>query len=312
MKKLILALTLLAVSSSAMAEWTAVYGDGNSTSYVDPALISKKGDIASLTSLGDFTEYSRFMSIKFASVKTQREFDCKNKKYRIIGYTTFAGHMGKGNIVSQNTDSSSYWSGEVKAYSESKDLLDIACATKKINELAWSSNKANENAIIDAQILKAIRLLGEITDKKLMPLDFELLIRGTDITIMSGKLLYDSNDNDAERESLIASKARYDYLKSSAQETKKQISYLLRFLTTRLKMKSHSDKVHIASFLQSDSYEVLGAIDDLLKQSSQLNKSLLIPDVQSDTKYLTFVSDYKSALMEINGAIISNPRAFKP
>jgi hypothetical protein len=300
MKKLILALTLLAVSSSAMAEWIAVYGDGNSISYVDPALISKKGDIASLTSLGDFTEYSRFMSIKFASVKTEREFDCKNKKYRIIGYTTFAGHMGKGSVVSQNTDSLSSWSREVEAHSDSKDLLDIACANKKISELAWSSNKANENALNDAQTIKAIRLLVEITDRKLQTLEFELGNALTSLLIMD------------DRESFRASYDRYEYLNSSVSESKKQILYLLRFLTTRLKMKSQSDKVHIASYLQNDSYEALRAIEDLLKQSSQLNKSLLIPDVQSDTKYLAFVSDYKTALMEINGAIISNPRAFKP
>jgi hypothetical protein len=115
-----------------------------------------------------------------------------------------------------------------------------------------------------------------------------------------------------DRESFRASYDRYEYLNSSVSESKKQILYLLRFLTTRLKMKSQSDKVHIASYLQNDSYEALRAIEDLLKQSSQLNKSLLIPDVQSDTKYLAFVSDYKTALMEINGAIISNPRAFKP
>jgi hypothetical protein len=312
MKKLILAISLLAVSSSAMAQWIAVYGDGNSISYVDPALISKKGDIASLTSLGDFTEYSRFMSIKFASVKTQREFDCKNKKYRTIGYTTFAGHMGKGIVVSQNTDSLSSWSGEVKAHSESMDLLDIACATKKISELAWSNNKANENALNDAHTIKAIRLLGEITDKKLQTLEFELSNAQTSLSIMSSRLLLEPSSTDAQRESLFASYDRYKYLNSSVSESKKQILYLLRFLTTRLKMKSQSDKVHIASYLQNDSYEVLRAIDDLLKQSSQINESLLIPDAQSDPKYVTFVSDYKSALMEINGAIISNPRAFKP
>ena len=315
MKKLILALSLLAVSSSAMAQWIAVYGDGNSISYVDPALISKKGDIASLTSLGDFTEYSRFMSIKFASGKTQREFDCKNKKYRIIGYTTFAGHMGKGSVVSQNTDSLSSWSRVVEAHSDSKDLLDIACANKKISELAWSSNKANENVLNDAQTIKAIRQLGEITDKKLESLEFELSNAQTSLLIMSSRLLIEPSATDAERESFKASKASYDrykYLNSSVSESKKQILYLLRFLTTRLKMKSQSDKVHIASYLQNDSYEVLRAIDDLLKQSSQINESLLIPDAQSDPKYVTFVSDYKAALMEIKAAIISNPRAFKP
>ena len=94
MRKTILTMLLAVVSSSAAAEWVEVYPyEERWINYVDPATISKAGDIVTMLSLGDRKERP---SNKYGSVKFVIEYDCKKKQYRILDTSYHSGNMGGG------------------------------------------------------------------------------------------------------------------------------------------------------------------------------------------------------------------------
>lgn len=116
--RVVLILLLSAVSSNAMAEWAAVTAIRSQESpeiqiaYVDPASIHKDGNLVNMWVLVDHQSgLSRemehrldniFSSAKGAitkSWKVQDEFDCKDKKLRMLSYTGYADHMGNGAII---------------------------------------------------------------------------------------------------------------------------------------------------------------------------------------------------------------------
>jgi hypothetical protein len=80
MRKMILILLLAVVSSNAMAEWVAVNRSKYATGYANPATIVKDGNIAKMWSLVDCKTITRFIGgPPFMSIKSQEEFDCKEK-----------------------------------------------------------------------------------------------------------------------------------------------------------------------------------------------------------------------------------------
>jgi len=118
MRKFTLMLLLSLVSSSAMAEWVkiAVIHSQQSpeiqTAYVDPVTIQKNGNLVSMSVLVDHQSGlstavgSKIMAI-FSSAKgnikkswkVQDEFDCGNRKLRMLSYVAYLEQMGKGEII---------------------------------------------------------------------------------------------------------------------------------------------------------------------------------------------------------------------
>jgi len=101
MKKLLLTLLLTVVSSNAMAEWVYVTetkkekekADGF-IAYADPTSIRKTGNRVKMWSLGDYKITREEFGV--TSSKSQDEYDCKEKKKRVLFISFYSGHMGKG------------------------------------------------------------------------------------------------------------------------------------------------------------------------------------------------------------------------
>ena len=99
MKKLLLTLMLVVVSSSAMAEWVKVSEDKLVTAYADPTTIRKLGDKVKMWALWDYSTAQEGDSKPYMSVRIQNEYNCKEETDRQIYATTFSGNMLEGNKI---------------------------------------------------------------------------------------------------------------------------------------------------------------------------------------------------------------------
>jgi hypothetical protein len=106
MKKLLLTLMLVVVSSSAMAEWAEVgwAEDGNATFYADPATIRKSSNKVKMWNMLDYKigtviklSYQSYIYVR--SLRRQTEYDCKEEKQRILYVDLLSGNMGSGETV---------------------------------------------------------------------------------------------------------------------------------------------------------------------------------------------------------------------
>ena len=109
MLKLVLALLLTVVSMSAQAEWHSIYSDDNFSIYADSSTITRSGDLVKMWSLYDFKVAEAIpTSNPSQSQKTQKEFDCRTRKFRQLHMILFSGNMGKGNAITTN-DQTADW-----------------------------------------------------------------------------------------------------------------------------------------------------------------------------------------------------------
>jgi len=106
MRKVILLMLLAVESSSAMAEWVKVSSsdDGNATAYVDSSTILKNGSKVEIWTLLDFRIAKTTGGKTYLSTRQQNEFDCKERKRRLLTYSLYSGNMGSGNVVYENSN----------------------------------------------------------------------------------------------------------------------------------------------------------------------------------------------------------------
>ena len=131
MKKLLLTLVLVIVSNSAMAEWVkvAVSGEGveeadSMTAYADPDTIRKTSNRVKMWMLTDYKITGEESGV--TSARQKGEYDCKEKKERILFIVFYSGHMNKG-----ETDLIHNVRGDWKPIlqgSVSEIMLEYACA----------------------------------------------------------------------------------------------------------------------------------------------------------------------------------------
>ena len=98
-----LLITLLVLSSGPVyAEWVAVeknyLSPGLQTVYVDPDTIRREGNLVTLWQLNDFKwmQGNPKGTPRFLSTKTHKQFDCAEKRLRLLAFTEFSRRMGTG------------------------------------------------------------------------------------------------------------------------------------------------------------------------------------------------------------------------
>ena len=124
--------TLLFLSSApAYAEWQAVEKDyllpGLQTVCVDPDSIRREGNLVTMWQLIDFTwmQGNPRGPTRFFSTKTHKQFDCAEKRLRLLAYTEFSHHMGTG-IATNGYVNKDNWL-PVEAASISHALWEVVC-----------------------------------------------------------------------------------------------------------------------------------------------------------------------------------------
>jgi hypothetical protein len=98
----LLLITLLVLSSAtAYAEWVLVAKDktkGGMTRYVELDTILREGERVKMWALFDYKTVQTKMGALFLSKRGQRQFDCIDKRTRLLSVTWFLGNMGTGDI----------------------------------------------------------------------------------------------------------------------------------------------------------------------------------------------------------------------
>ena len=128
-KKIGVILLLAVVSSSAAAGWVNVGGNEIYTAYADPATIRKSGNMVKMRNLADFkTVQASDKGKPFMSQKMQSEYNCKEKRTRLLDFTWHSGNMGRGEIVLSGSGPSEW--EQVTSLSGNAILWKLACGKR--------------------------------------------------------------------------------------------------------------------------------------------------------------------------------------
>ncbi len=94
-------LVVAVVSGSAAADWTAVgSGDYIASAYADKATVRRNGAVATMSGLYDFRRQDFTPEGKgLFSTVVLREYDCGQRRVRLLSSIDFAGAMGAGEVV---------------------------------------------------------------------------------------------------------------------------------------------------------------------------------------------------------------------
>jgi hypothetical protein len=126
MRKAILTLVLAIASSIAAAEWIEVTRDEISVTYADPGTIGRAGEVMKMWTLLDFkAAQARPYGTPYMSQKTQHEYDCKEKRARIVQVLRYSENMGGGDVVPADSDAEEW--KPVATGSVIEKLWGIAC-----------------------------------------------------------------------------------------------------------------------------------------------------------------------------------------
>ena len=133
-----LLITLLVLSSvPAYAEWVAVekpyLSPGLQTVYVDPDSIRREGNLVTMWQLIDFKWMQGnqgmgplgFGPHRFFSTKTHKQFDCAEKRLRLLAFMEFSGRMGTGIPAKGYVDNSNWIRVEPESINHA--LWEVAC-----------------------------------------------------------------------------------------------------------------------------------------------------------------------------------------
>jgi hypothetical protein len=133
-----LLITLLHLSSGTLyAEWVAIekkyQSPGLQTVYIDPATIRREGDLVTIWQLTDYKWAQGNVGLgrfgmdpsRFLSTKTHKQFDCAEKRLRLLAYSEFLRHMGTGRRNDGYVDQDNWL--PVEPGSINQALWEVAC-----------------------------------------------------------------------------------------------------------------------------------------------------------------------------------------
>lgn len=122
-------LVLAFVAGTAAADWTPVGGTPSIfTAYADKASIKRSGDGVQMLGLYDLLMADLSADGQpYGSTVVLREYDCREKRVRLLAYVDYAGHMGQGRVVSPvGAKGPDHWDPVVPGALD-ETLLAIAC-----------------------------------------------------------------------------------------------------------------------------------------------------------------------------------------
>jgi hypothetical protein len=127
-----LTMALATLSNNVMAEWTRIISDRyGAVFFVDLSAIRENGSIVEMWDLTDFKINQKSARGVFLSRITEGEYNCKEKRERVLVETKYLGHMGNGDVVYSGTYHNPHW--EPVLPGTVGDVLWKAACKKRIN-----------------------------------------------------------------------------------------------------------------------------------------------------------------------------------
>ncbi len=135
----LLLLTLLVLSHRPVyAEWVAIdmkyQSPGLRTVYSDPTAIRREGDLVTLEILVDWKWMQGNVGMgiypgphRFFSTKNTKQFDCAEKRVRLLAFTEYYGRMATGRAAAGYVDQDNWL--PVEPESVNRALWELACDT---------------------------------------------------------------------------------------------------------------------------------------------------------------------------------------
>ena len=101
MKKILILLLLMVVSTNVMAEWTAVSRskDDDTTVYADFGTIKRKGNKVKMWDLYDFKTVKESGGKRYLSTMSRNEYDCEEETVRMLDLHGYSGNIKTGDNV---------------------------------------------------------------------------------------------------------------------------------------------------------------------------------------------------------------------
>jgi hypothetical protein len=126
----ILVAAFAATPSYAATAWELIASTSLAKSYIDRKTLDINGPLRRVLQLEEFIGPA-VMGIR--SVIAHAEYDCENRKMRLLDFTSYGGSMGTGEQISRRQLPSPYgpWSGVLSPNSEPGVTLDLMCSVKK-------------------------------------------------------------------------------------------------------------------------------------------------------------------------------------
>lgn len=109
----------------ASAEWVRVGGTHKYDGYVDMATIGRTEQTATLWTLRDFTVIRQVVRGPYRSVKTKKQYDCRNYRSRLLFTKYYAEQMGQGRVVYQGKGTKQW--AKVAPGSDGEAEWKVAC-----------------------------------------------------------------------------------------------------------------------------------------------------------------------------------------
>ena len=127
---ILITLLVLLSGGQSYAEWVKVgtLDDGVTTVYLDPDTVRRIGDLVKLWELWDQTTEQILADTSHRSSKAQSEYDCAQARQRGLSLTWFSGNMGRGKVVTTNSDEG-MWK-PVTPGSVGETMWKLACGKK--------------------------------------------------------------------------------------------------------------------------------------------------------------------------------------
>lgn len=99
MRKFVVMMVLVMISSSAMAEWTETYRDDKGTDYVNLSSVRKSGNKVKMWILIDYAARQPIRNDMYLSSVFLEEFDCSEFANRTVSRVDYSKNMGDGDVV---------------------------------------------------------------------------------------------------------------------------------------------------------------------------------------------------------------------
>ena len=96
MRKLILAILLIVISTSAMAEWELIDGGKVFDTYFDATSIKKDGSKAKMWVIWDYKTPQKDLNQPYLSVLDKSVYDCKNETNKTLTRVFYTNNMRQG------------------------------------------------------------------------------------------------------------------------------------------------------------------------------------------------------------------------
>jgi hypothetical protein len=101
MKKLLILLLLLMISTNVMSEWKPIGFSDEQTQYVDLESIRKKGNKVKLWFLLDLKKVKIIENKSILSIMGHEEYDCKEETTKVLDMFFYEGNMKNKEIFSE-------------------------------------------------------------------------------------------------------------------------------------------------------------------------------------------------------------------